>query len=157
MTDTRKTPSVAAGDRYWVVGDLYTFHVTGTESEGAYAAIDIPVAPGHGTPPHTHTREHEAFHILEGEVEFHTRGEVRVAGAGDIVHAPKGITHHYRNARDKPARMTVWLIPAGLEGFFAEIGQAPRAPGEPAPVQDYDKLMRLAPEYGLVIEAPTPS
>ncbi len=157
MTDARNVPTVSAGDRYWVIGDLVTFRVTGTETDGAYAAIETSVSPGKGTPPHTHTREDEAFHVLEGEVEFHTRGTVHVARTGEIVHAPKGIPHFYRNATDKPARMAVWFIPAGLEAFFAEIGQAPGAPGEHPPAQDFAKLLLAAPEYGLIIETPQPS
>ncbi|MDQ3933387.1 MAG: cupin domain-containing protein, partial [Actinomycetota bacterium] len=30
----------------------------------------IEVPPGAGPPPHVHTREHETFYVLEGEVEF---------------------------------------------------------------------------------------
>ena len=51
-----------------VVGDVYTVLVSGKQSGGRYALIDMYVPPGGGPPPHRHDFE-EMFHVLEGTVE----------------------------------------------------------------------------------------
>ena len=45
-----------AGDTVSVVGDRYTFLVTGTESAGTLAMMEFLVPPDHGPPPHVHHR-----------------------------------------------------------------------------------------------------
>jgi quercetin dioxygenase-like cupin family protein len=137
--------------RLWVVGDLMTIKATGEQTNGAYAAFEIAVSPGNGTPPHTHTNEDESFYILEGEVEFLVQGRNFVAPAGALVHAPKGIQHGYRNAAAKPAKMVVWAIPAGLENFFLEVGDPAPDAAAPAPQPNFERILATAPKYGVTI------
>ena len=47
----------AEGASYWGPGDLYTWLVTGEESDGAYFAMHAVVPPNGGPPPHIHTNE----------------------------------------------------------------------------------------------------
>jgi len=54
------------GNSYWVLGDLYTFKLTGKQTNGAFAVIDQIIQPESGPPPHVHYREDEAFYILDG-------------------------------------------------------------------------------------------
>lgn len=49
------------GKSYWVLGDLYTFKVTGKETGGAFTVMDQVIQPQGGPPPHIHLREDEAF------------------------------------------------------------------------------------------------
>jgi len=152
MSDDLPIASIPkAGDRLWVVGDLYTFKATGAETGGAYTAVEIPVSPGNGTPVHRHSREDEAFYVIEGEVQFVVDGCSFVAAAGALVHAGRGTEHAYANRSSVPARMLVVAVPAGIERFFGEIGEPVAGAEGPAPAPDIERIVRVAPRYGLEI------
>ena len=58
------------GDSFWVLGDLYTFKVTGKQTNGAFTVVDQVIQPQSGPPPHIHHREDEAFYVLAGRFSF---------------------------------------------------------------------------------------
>ena len=111
-----------------LVGDVYRFLATGEDTNGQYALIEALVGPGGGPPPHVHSREEEGFYILEGELTFTINGERVVATAGMFANMPVGTPHSFKNESNKPAKMLVSVVPAGLEKMFMEIG-APLAEG----------------------------
>jgi quercetin dioxygenase-like cupin family protein len=150
---------LAAGEgrSIWVVGDRYTIKCSGNDTGGAFALIEAVVPPGHGPPPHIHSREDEAFYVLEGEIQFHAGGRSFTATPGAWVTLAKGSLHHFKNISTKPARMLVMVTPSGLEEFFLEVGREVRE-GEsefvtPTP-EDIQKLIETAPKYGLEIRLP---
>ncbi len=69
----------------------------------------------------------------------------------------RGSLHHFKNPGDRPARMLIVVTPAGLERFFLEVG---RAAGErdgesmPPTPEDIEKLLAVAPQYGIEIRVP---
>ena len=121
---TRPTSSFhrvhAGGASYWGPGDLYTWLVTGEESDGAYFAMHAVVPPNGGPPPHIHTNEDETFYVLEGTPTFRLDDHVFVAHPGDFVNVPKGTLHNFRNDSDQPIRMILTFTPSGIEKFFEE-------------------------------------
>jgi quercetin dioxygenase-like cupin family protein len=147
------------GRSVWVVGDRYTVKASGEDTGGAYALIEAVVPPGGGPPPHIHHREDEAFYVLEGELLFHVDGRDISAGTGSWVTLARGSLHHFKNVGDRTARMLIVVTPAGLERYFLEVGQATGdGDGEavaPTP-EDFEKLLAVAPEYGLEIRPPKP-
>ena len=98
-----------------LAGDTYTVLLTGADTAGRFALIDMYVPPGGGPPPHRHDFE-ETFSILEGEVAFTFRGATAVARAGETVNVPANAPHAFRNASDQPARMLCVCAPAGAAG-----------------------------------------
>ncbi len=108
------------GLSFWGPGDLYTFLVTGDESDGAYFSMLAVVPPGGGPPPHVHLHEDETFFVLEGTPTFRLGDERIVAGPGDFVNVPRGNLHCFRNLGDEPVRMILTFTPAGIERFFEE-------------------------------------
>src|ERR1700712_934297 len=70
-----------------VVGDTYTILLSGKQTAGRFALIDMHVPPGGGPPPHRHDFE-EMFQVLEGEVEVMFRGAKQIATAGTLVNIP---------------------------------------------------------------------
>lgn len=146
------------GDSYWVLGDLYTFKATGEETDGKYALLELIIQPQDGTPPHIHSREAEAFYIQTGEVEFQLDERTVIATAGTFLHSPPGQRHLFVNKSGMPAKMLCWATPAGVEKFFAEIGKKvddPTAPPPPVTPADLEKVMEIAPKYGITILPPT--
>jgi quercetin dioxygenase-like cupin family protein len=116
-----------------VVGDVYTILLSGEQTAGQYALIDMFVPPGGGPPPHRHNFE-EMFHVLEGEVEVLFRGAKTTATAGATVNIPANAPHGFKNLGDKPARLLCLVSPAGEEQFFQEIGDRVPTRTGPLPV-----------------------
>jgi mannose-6-phosphate isomerase-like protein (cupin superfamily) len=155
MNPIIRTPS--EGRTIAVVGDVYRFMATGDDTNGKYALWEAIVPPGGGPPPHVHSREEEGFYILEGEITI-TIGDKRiVATAGMFANMPVGTPHSFKNESSKPAKMLISVAPAGLEKMFFECG-VPAAQGAttaPPPTKaEIDKLLEIAPRYGIEIKLP---
>src|SRR6188474_825703 len=87
------TLRAGAGKTVWVVGDHYTIKASGEDTGGAYTLIEVLVPPQSGPPPHVHSREDEAFYIIEGEFEVHIDNQRVTAGPGAWVTLAKGSLH----------------------------------------------------------------
>ena len=113
--------------------------------------------PDAGPPPHVHSREDEAFYVLDGELQFHVDGRQFMAGSGAWVTLAKGSLHHFKNTGVTSARMLILVTPSGMEEYFLEVGRQ-AAPGETGPVtptnDDIAKLFETASKYGLEIRQP---
>jgi quercetin dioxygenase-like cupin family protein len=142
-----------------VVGDVYRFLATGEDTGGKYAMWEAIVPPGGGPPPHVHSREEEGFYILEGEITFLIGDERMVASAGMFANMSVGTLHGFKNESGKPAKMLISVAPAGLEQMFFEVGQ-PVSQGTTTtslPSQaEIEKLLAIAPRYGVEIRLPHP-
>lgn len=140
-----------------VVGDIYRFLATAEDTGGKYAMWEAIVPPGGGPPPHIHSREEEAFYVLEGEITFQIGDNRLVATAGTFANMPIGSLHSFKNETSQPAKMIILVAPAGLEQMFFEVGQ-PVEPGataaSPPTKADIEKLLAAAPRYGVEIKVP---
>ena len=136
---------------------MYRFLATGEDTNGKYALIEALVGPGGGPPPHVHSREEEGFYILEGEIAFTIDGKRVVATPGMFANMPVGTPHSFKNETNKPAKMLATVAPAGLEKMFMEIA-VPLAEGAttalPPTKEDIEKLLAIAPRYGIEIRLP---
>lgn len=145
------------GPAFSAVGDVYRMIATGEQTGGAYVLSEARVLPGGGPPPHIHHREDEAFFVLEGEIAF-MLGDNKVVGkAGAFVQGPRGIPHAFKNESSAPARMLIFVTPPGFEKFMAEFAQpVPSFDSPPLPVTppDIQKLLAIAPKYGIEILPP---
>jgi quercetin dioxygenase-like cupin family protein len=157
MPDQPTIRQATEGKTIGVVGDVYRFLATGDDTGGKYATWEAIVPPGGGPPPHVHSREVESFYVIEGEVTFRSGDQQIVATAGMFVNMPMGVPHSFKNESDRPAKMTISVVPAGLEKMFFEIG-VPLEPGattSPPPSQEQiDKLIRISTRYGVELLKP---
>jgi quercetin dioxygenase-like cupin family protein len=153
------TIGAQGGQNISVVGDTYRILVSGKQTGGAFATIDMLIPPGGGPGPHAHANFQESFYVIEGEIEVKSEGSAYMAKKGSFVSIPKGgIVHCFKNKSDKIAHLLCMVVPSGLEEFFMEIGQ-PVAIGEflPPPPMDaasISKLQGLAEEYGQKVYPP---
>lgn len=95
--------------------------------------------------------------ILEGEITFTVGKERIVATEGMFANMPVGSLHSFENNSDKTARMIISVAPAGLEKMFFEFGVSlPEGSTEALPPtkEEIDKLLKIAPNYGIEIKVP---
>jgi quercetin dioxygenase-like cupin family protein len=165
--DLQRTLAVARPDdpdllHLAVVGDIYTVLLSGEQTAGRFALIDMLIPAGGGPPPHRHGFE-ECFHVLEGSVEVTLRDDPPVRlRAGETVNIPADAPHAFRNSGDVPARMLCTAVPAGLEVFFAEFGdRVDSRTASPPDLSDEEKQARLRraierpPDYGMELLPPS--
>jgi len=113
---------VDTGEAYWVMGALFTYLITGAESGGSYFTLIVDVGPEAGPPPHIHHLEEEQFYVLEGHLTYSVGDQQFPVNPGDFIHIPRGTVHSFKNG-SKPARLLATFAPAGIEGFFREVGE----------------------------------
>jgi quercetin dioxygenase-like cupin family protein len=95
-----------------------TLRVSGGETDGAFELIEYtgPLQP----PPHVHRHREEVFYVLDGQFTFTVGTEVIDVGAGGTVLIPRGTRHGF--TATEGSRALFFVAPAGLEGFFEELG-----------------------------------
>jgi len=150
---------------YQGLGESLTLLTTGKETHGAYAQLEGVITPGGGPPLHIHHHGDETFFLVEGSLEVRLGDATIVAQPGDYVRIPRGTAHTFRNVGERPVRMFVTLVPAGLESFFAEVFQPVAGRAAPPPAQPADQIDRVliaraiqaAPRYGLEFLLPPAS
>src|SRR5262249_53884407 len=77
---------------------------------------------------------------------------------GTFIQGPRGIAHSFKNNTQLPARMLVFISPAGFENFVNEFARPVASfdsPAIPASKDEIDKLLAAAPKYGLQILPPS--
>ena len=161
LTDGIRHVEKGGGPAYWEMGEgLVTCKATSEETEGRYALFEVWDAPFSGPPMHVHRNEDEAYYILEGAYEIHYPDAPPIhAAPGAYVYVARGTVHTYRCAGPDRGRMLVMSTPAGLERFFAELGEPaldrehPPAPSGPP---DFDRVMAIARKYGIDVVGPPP-
>jgi len=122
------------------------FKLLGEDTGGSFALIEHPMEPGTlGAPPHRHTLEDEYSYLLEGHVTIQVGEQVIEAGPRTLVAKPRGVMHTFWNASNQPARVLEIIAPAGMENYFAELGELV---AEGAPPDD-PRRIGLAQKYHL--------
>jgi len=146
------------GPAFSAVGDVYRVLASGEQTGGAYALMEARVPPGGGPPPHLHTRETESFFVLEGEMTFSLGNRKVQATPGAFLQIPRGTVHAFKNEGAAPARMLIQVVPAGFDQFMKEFAHPlPSFDSPPVPVTpaDIEKLLAVAPKYGIEIKLPS--
>ena len=113
-----------AGATRNVLGVTQTCKATSAETAGAFSLWEAVIPPGAGAPPHTHSREEEAFYVLSGELVIELEGEPvpRRVAPGGFFFGARGRRHAFRNADDQPARVLIFCAPGcGLDHMFCRI------------------------------------
>ncbi|HLL97290.1 MAG TPA: cupin domain-containing protein [Spirosoma sp.] len=153
-TQLAKAPEIQRGNTlknaYWYAGTLVNVLIDGQQTNGRYAQVELTLRPGSEPPVHTHTREDEAFYLLEGSIRFTIGEHVYTAKAGDYVLLPKGIPHSFQILTET-AKSVMTISPAGFEDFFrhpmvakpAPTLALPPAPQGPPPAEAIQAMVQL--------------
>jgi mannose-6-phosphate isomerase-like protein (cupin superfamily) len=140
------------GEAIWYVNNRATILATAAQTGGAFGLVHMEVAAGHGPPLHIHHAEDEAFWVLEGQLTVRCGDAEFAAGPGSYVYTPRGVPHTFRVEGAEPARTLMINTPAGLIGFFRELGRPAPTPTLPPPSRpDLAALRRVSEAYGCAI------
>lgn len=121
--------------------DTYTVLMSGKDTAGQYALLDMLIPPEGGPPPHRHDLE-EMFHVLDGEVVVTFRDQRVTVSAGMTVNIPARASHHFSNESDHDARLLCMVSPPGLDQYFEAFGDPLPSRTTSAPRLSGDELQR---------------
>ena len=124
----------------------------GRDTYGRLAMVITTERPGAEPPCHCHYMEDEALYVLEGELAVYLEGTWIRAPAGAAVFLPRAAEHSFA-VLTQSARVLSVLAPAGFEGFYSEMGDAPWASVTPLEIE---RLVVTAARYGCEITGPHP-
>ncbi|MGP3910526.1 quercetin 2,3-dioxygenase [Nonomuraea sp. 10N515B] len=145
------------GEGLWHLDALWTFKIPAAVTGGAFSLAEQLLPKGAAPPVHRHTREDEAWIVLDGEVTFFLDDEQRTAGPGAYVFGPRGLAHTHR-VESETARLATLLIPGTCEAFFHTTGRPAGSLTLPPPEQhDLDRLLEGMREHGIEFLAPPPA
>ena len=112
MEHTIKIIHSETGETLGIAGGNYRIIISGAETNGNYAVIEMLVPPNGGPPPHSHPDTQEMFYVVEGEFEFKTATGKQIVDKGGFVNIPfGGAIHCFKNSSDK-IEISGFLIPA---------------------------------------------
>lgn len=109
-----------------------------------------------------HTREAEAFYLLEGSMTYRAGDATHQLGAGHFIYLPAGVPHTFRITGDSPVRFLSLDVPGGLMDLYDAVGLPAaerRLPGSDGRALDEEipRWNDLSPRFGLrVIGPPLP-
>ena len=141
-----------AGSVLNVLGVTHIYKATGADTGGSFSLWEAVFPPGAGAPPHTHTREDEAFYVLSGEllIEFEGEPAPRRVGPGGFFFGARRRRHALRNVGERPAHVLVLSAPSrGLDRMFAELDAA-----TVGGTTGIEVLSAITARYGVTIEPP---
>ena len=103
-----------------LTGEHFTFRKTAEDTGGELVRIEALVEPrGFAAAEHVHPRQEERFEILSGKIRYRVEGVERLAGAGEELVIPRGVTHVWENAGEVDLHMFIEFRPAlRSEEFF---------------------------------------
>lgn len=105
------------------------FLINGSDTEERFALVQHLFAPrALAAPMHRHHLEDEYTYVLSGRIGAVLGGTEAVAEPGDLLFKPRGQWHTFWNAGDEPATVLELISPAGLERFFAWLGELDEFP-----------------------------
>lgn len=146
------------GETLSVAGSNYRILLSGEQTAEKLGVIEMNVPPGSGPAPHQHPHFQESFYVLEGEIEVRTKDRTYIAQKDAMVTIPiNGPVHCFKNISGENARLLCIVTPAGLEGFFKEVGKAipyGTMPDEPLSPDEKQKLKEAAIRHGQELYPP---
>lgn len=155
--DTVTVRSGGSGPATWAMGSLFERLVSAGETGGQLAASMVTQPPGTASPLHVHTRESEAWYLLEGTMAYLAGERLVHLEAGDFIYLPRDVPHAFRTTGSTPARFLALSVPGSLLDIYDEVGvpaQQRRIPDGGVPPGDIARWIELAPGYGLHIVGP---
>lgn len=147
------------GPTTWAMGSLFERLVGADESEGLLGLSLVTQPPGVATPLHRHTREAEAFYLLEGTMTYRAGDETFELSRGSFIYLPRGLPHAFRVTGESPVKFLGLTMPGHLLDLYDEVGipaAERRLPGQDGLPMDVEiaRWNEVGPRYGLEVVGP---
>ncbi|MDQ1484312.1 MAG: hypothetical protein QOJ62_5 [Actinomycetota bacterium] len=151
--------TAGSGPATWAMGSLFERLINGEESGDQLGASIVTQPPGIATPLHVHSREAEAFYLLDGTMTYQAGEQLLHLVGGDFIYLPLGVPHAFRVTGDVPVRYLGLTVPGRLLGLYDEVGIPAlerRLPGEDGTpmAEEIQRWNRVGPDYGLQVVGP---
>jgi len=153
----KRSPSLEIST--WYKGILSTQLAGETDTGGAFDLVLSKMRKGTEPPPHVHSREHEFFYILAGELKVYVEGEIFLVEAGDCMFFPKGKPHAFI-IQSLEIHMLALITPGGFMDAIKDMA----APAEKMEIPADDAVtyatanlegtMRIFEQYGVHLLTP---
>jgi mannose-6-phosphate isomerase-like protein (cupin superfamily) len=105
--------SPALSNSTWYKGVLVSEMAGSADNDGAFNLAINKMRRGSEPPPHVHTREHEFFYLLSGEMKFFVGGEVFTVTAGECILLPCHVPHGFLVTSEEAHQM-LFTAPGGF-------------------------------------------
>lgn len=145
-----------AGEGTWHLDSLWSWKIPAAVTGGAFTMAEQLLPRGSAPPVHRHTREDEAWVVLDGELTFFLGQDEHPAGPGTYVFGPRGHAHTFV-VRSDTARLITLVAPGASEGFFRETGHPASSLSLPPPSEpDMAAVLDGMARYGIELVGPPP-
>lgn len=140
------------------LGHRFTWRLTGEQTDGRFALVDVTGWQGGEPPLHVHAHEDEVFVMLEGQALFRIGRETVRAVAGDTIWAPRNVPHTFM-FETPSVRMLIGFSPAGQEAVFRAFStpytpDRPLGPPDEANMPDMEAMTRMDEAAGVTYLGP---
>ncbi|MEP7025673.1 MAG: cupin domain-containing protein [Actinomycetota bacterium] len=147
------------GPATWALGGLFERLASGAETADAFALSLVTQPVGTATPLHVHTREAEAFYLLDGNLTYRADDELHRLGSGSFIYLPSGVPHAFRVTGTEPVRYLAISAPGALMDLYHEMGRPAAVRQLPEPddevlTADIHQWLTASPGYGLSVVGP---
>jgi len=85
------------------------------DNDGAFNLAIAKMRRGNEPPPHVHSREHEFFYLLSGEMKFFGGGEVFTMTAGECMFLPCRVPHGFLVTSDEAHQGSLGLLAGSFQ------------------------------------------
>ncbi len=122
-------------------------------TNGVFSCVECAVAPKvMGPPPHFHLELDELMYVLDGTANIYLDGQYLEVPTGAWHFRPRGLTHTFFNASDKPLRFIDMYFNQPFEDFLEKVFfQYTPEKGYPFGSKERDAVMgQLNEQFGLV-------
>jgi len=156
MTDRMVARAAGSGPATWVLGGLFERLVGGEETGGLIDASVVTQPAGIAPPLHVHTREAEAWYLLEGTLTYQAGDERVDLEPGGFIYLPQAVPHAFRTT--SAVRYLALTLPGGVMEMYDEVGTPAlqrRLPDGGVTGEEIERWMAAAPRYGLQVVGPS--
>jgi mannose-6-phosphate isomerase-like protein (cupin superfamily) len=156
-TDVVVSRAAGTGPATWAMGMLFERLAGAEETAGLLSASVVTQPPGQASPLHVHTREAEAWFLLEGAMTYRAGERLIRMTAGDFIYLPREVPHAFRTTGTVPVRFLALALPGGLLDIYDEVGipaAERRLPDAGVSDADIARWLELGPRYGLRVVGP---
>lgn len=158
-TETVVMREPGTGRGTWAMNSLFEQVLESPPGTDRLGVALVTQPPGVATPLHRHTRESEAFYLLEGRMDYRAGENEYALYPGCFIYLPVGLPHAFRIRGDEPARFLAMVDPGGLLQLYDEVGVPAgglRLPGPDgqAPDVEIPRWIEASPRFGLEVVGP---